>query len=166
MNRLRRSAVRLALIFLCGVLMPGCFAAFSRREAREVSRERLLQISEKGTTDHLQYRGSDFGYHYVFDTRPGKERSYKVSVTSMPLAETFPVGDDFYVLHPWVIEGKLMGTKVDDVDEEMRKAARKSQAGLSGVGRAPQAVVEGPAESGLGEEVGDDQVEPGSVETP
>ena len=151
---------------LCLALLSGCFTTFSQRDAQEVSREKLLLVSEKGTTDHLQYRGSDFSYHYVYDNRPGKERSYKVRITAVKLANTFPVGEDSYVLHPWVIEGKPFGSQPDDLAEEMRKSARRTRPYASGVDGTPQPVVESPAESDVGEDLGDDQVEPGRVETP
>jgi hypothetical protein len=151
---------------LCLLLLPGCFSAFSQRTAREVSRDKLLQISEKGTTDHLQYVGSDFQYHYVYDSRPGKERSYKVSVKAVKLKDTFAVGEDSYVLHPWVIEGAPFGTKADDFQEEIRKSAKQTKPYLSDMSGTPQAIVEGTAEADLGEEVGDDQIEPSRVKTP
>jgi hypothetical protein len=150
----------------CLMLLSGCFSAFSQRSAREVSRDKLLQISEKGTTDHLQYMGSDFQYHYVYDTRPGKERSYKVSVKAVKLNDTFSVGEDSYVLHPWVIEGTPFGTKTDDVQEEMRKSARQTKPYLSDLRGTPQPVVESETEADVGEEVGDDQIESGRIETP
>jgi hypothetical protein len=151
---------------LCLALLPGCFSTFSQRDAREVSRDKLLQVSEKGNSNHLKYVGSDFQYHYVYDSRPGKERSYKVSVKAMKLADTFAVGEDSYVLHPWVIEGKLLGTQPDDLPEEMRKSARHTRPYMSDMHGTPQPVVEGAAESDVGEEVGNDQVEPGRVESP
>lgn len=96
---------------LCLLLTAGCAATFSERSAREISRERLVALSETGTSDHLRYMGSDFSYHYVFDARPGKECSYKVRTESMKLRETFRVGEDSYLLLPWVIEGKPFGSK-------------------------------------------------------
>src|SRR5436190_1794521 len=98
MDRSRVNASRIAALIVCGLILPGCFAAFSQREAREVSRDQLLRVSEKGNANHLQYRGSDFNYHYVFDSRPGKERTYKIRVTEVKLADTFSVGEDTYVL--------------------------------------------------------------------
>ena len=100
---------------LCVLVLAGCAATFSPGAAREVSRDRLLAISEAGKSDHLTYMGSDAYYHYVFDSRPGKERTYKVRVTDLKLANTFPVGEDSYVLLPWVIEGQLMGSKPGDL---------------------------------------------------
>ncbi len=166
MDRIWPMAWRRVCLLLCFALLPGCFATFSQRNAKEVSREKLLAVSEKGTTNHLQYMGSDFNYHYVYDTRPGKERSYKVRVTDVKLANTFPVGEDSYVLHPWVIEGKLMGSPPEDLAEEMRKSARRTRPYASNMDGSPQAVVKSPAESHVGEDLGDDQVETGSVETP
>ncbi|MBS0261656.1 MAG: hypothetical protein JSS02_06825 [Planctomycetes bacterium] len=157
---------RLGWIACSLALFPGCFSAFSQRNAREVSRDRLLQLSEQGHCDHLQYVGSDFSHHYVFDSRQGEEKSYKVTANSIKLAETFPVGEDSYVLHPWVIEGKPLGTRTDDDAEALRKSARHSLTPASGVGSTPQSVVESTSESDLGEEVGDDQIDTGSVETP
>lgn len=98
-------------IVLAATIPVGC-STFTTRDAREVSRERLLEISEKGRCDHLKYVGSDFAYHYVYDSRAGVEKTYKVRADSIKLADTFAVGaSDSYVLHPWLIEGKRLGTK-------------------------------------------------------
>ena len=166
MDRIGPRLWRKGCLLFCLAFLPGCFATFSQRSAQEVSREKLLAVSEKGTSNHLQYMGSDFNYHYVYDTRPGKETSYKVRVTDIKLADTFPVGEDSYVLHPWVIEGKLMGAQSEDLPEEMRKAARRTKPYASNMDGTPQTVVKSPAQSDVGEDLGDDQVEPGSVETP
>ena len=96
------------------LLAAGCATTFSAKAAREVSRERLLDLSEAGRADHLRYMGSDFSYHYVFDARPGKERSYKVRADGMRLRDTFRVGEDSYVLLPWVIEGTPFGSKTEE----------------------------------------------------
>jgi len=99
------------LVLLAATLSTGC-NTFSTRSAREVSRERLLEISEKGRSDHLRYVGSDFAYHYVYDSRPEVEKTYKVRSDSIKLADTFTLGsNDSYVLHPWLIEGKTLGSK-------------------------------------------------------
>jgi len=105
------------------LLAAGCMATFSQRDAREVSCERLLQFSEAGRSDHLVYEGSDFHYHYVYDSRPGKERSYKVRADQIKLRETFPVGEDSYVLHPWVIEGQPFGSKTEETPTSEPPAA-------------------------------------------
>jgi hypothetical protein len=147
-------------------LFPGCFNAFSQRNAREVSCEKLLQISEQGRSDHLQYVGSDFSFHYVFDNRKGHERSYKVAANSIKLVDTFGVGDDSYVLHPWMIEGKKLGIQAEDELTEMQKSARKTKAYALDMRGAAQAIVQSAAEPDIGEEVGDDQLEPGGIETP
>ena len=160
---LRRSP---AVAVVCLSLLAGCFSAFNPRQATEVSRDKLLQISEKGTTDHLQYRGSDFQYHYVFDTRPGKEQAYKVPAKAIKLKDTFSVGEDAYVLYPWVIEGVALGTRPDDELVGMQKAARKSQPYLSDMSGAPQSVVESAPESDVGKDIGDDAVEPEGIEAP
>jgi hypothetical protein len=166
MDRIWMTTSRNAGLLLSLALLPGCFSTFSQRNAHEVSRDKLLEVSEKGNSDHLKYMGSDFSYHYVYDSRPGQERSYKVSVKAVKLADTFPVGEDSYVLHPWVIEGKLMGSRPDDLREEMRKSARHTKPYLSDMNGTPQPVVESAAESDVGEDFGDDQVESRRVETP
>ena len=165
-------------VSLCVSMATGCAATFSPGGAREVSRDRLLQICERGKTDHLSYMGSDFNYHYVFDSRPGKERTYKVRVTEMKLTNTFSIGEDSYVLHPWVIEGQLLGSKPNDLNlgEPGAQSADKSQEDdeddingtkdTSRVGRAAQPIIERPAQPDLGESLGDDQVETGRVQTP
>jgi hypothetical protein len=111
------------LVLQSALLAAGCAATFSQRDAREVSRERLLELSEAGRSDHLRYEGSDFHYHYVYDSRPGKERSYKVRADQINLRETFPVGDDSYVLHPWVIEGQPFGSKTEETPTNEPPAA-------------------------------------------
>src|SRR5258708_31304137 len=85
-------------------LAAGCATTFSAQAAREVSCDRLLDLSEAGTANHLRYMGSDSAWHYVYDARPEKGRSYKVRVDGMKLRDTFRVGDDSYVLLPCVIE--------------------------------------------------------------
>lgn len=114
MNRSSALLSRLLFALLAGPIVAGCAATFSVREAREVSRDRLLALSEQGTTDHIRYMGSDYTYHYIYDARPGKERSYKLRANSMKLRETFQLGEDSYVLHPWVIEGKPFGSKTEE----------------------------------------------------
>ena len=47
MNRSGRKTAWITGLTLCGALLPGCFAAFSQRDAREVTREKLLQVSEQ-----------------------------------------------------------------------------------------------------------------------
>jgi hypothetical protein len=112
-----------SLVLQTALLAAGCMATFSQHDAREVSRERLLELSEAGRSDHLLYEGSDFYYHYVYDARRGKERSYKVRADGMTLRETFPVGDDSYVLHPWVIEGQPFGSKTEETPTSEPPAA-------------------------------------------
>ncbi|MGE5194537.1 MAG: hypothetical protein ACM3U2_18760 [Deltaproteobacteria bacterium] len=111
MNRFSAAIVCRHLVLLSGLFLAGCVSTFSQRDAREVSRERLLELSEAGRCDHILYMGSDFSYHYVYDSRPDKARSYKIRADGMKLRETFPLGEDSYVLHPWVIEGKPFGSK-------------------------------------------------------
>ncbi len=113
----RANLSRALWCLLCLLILAGCTATFSPGSAREISKDRLLQISESGKSDHLTYMGSDFNYHYVFDSRPGKERTYKVRVTDLKLANTFSLGEDYYVLLPWVIEGQLMGSKPKDTEK-------------------------------------------------
>ena len=114
MNRSSALVIWLLFTLLAVLPMAGCAATFSARDAREVSRDRLLELSEAGTTDHIRYMGSDFSYHYVYDARPGKKQSYKIRTDSMKLRETFRLGEDSYVLHPWVIEGKPFGSKTEE----------------------------------------------------
>jgi hypothetical protein len=163
---------------LCALTVAGCAATFSPGVAREISRDRLLQICETGKSDHLSYRGSDFNYHYVFDSRPGKERTYKVRISNMKLADTFSVGDDAYVLLPWVIEGQLMGSKPNELqiaDSAVESTDRSREVDdndangseqTSRVRGAAQPVVERPAQADLREGLGDDQIETGRVQTP
>ena len=103
------------LVFAGGLCAAGCAAAFNPREAREISRARLVELSEEGRTDHILYEGSDFSYHYVYDSRPHRQRSYKIRTDLMPIRETFHVGEDSYVLHPWVIEGKPFGSRAEEL---------------------------------------------------
>ena len=65
----------------------------------------------------------------------------------MKLANTFSIGEDSYVLLPWVIEGQLMGSKTKDLeigdpgvestdksrevdDDDVKGPEEKSQPGL------------------------------------
>jgi len=172
--------VRMARLWwglLCVLIPLGCAATFSPGSAREISRDRLLRISEMGKSDHLTYMGSDLSYHYVFDSRPGKERTYKVRVSDLKLANTFSIGEESYVLLPWVIEGQLMGSKPGDLaaanpGSESADQAHGTDGGdaksesVSGVGRAAQPVVERSAQADFGKRLGDDQIETGRVQTP
>lgn len=103
------------LLPLAGVLMAlllaGCTSPFSVRSAQEVSKDRLLQLTDVGAAEHMRYVGSDNLYHYVYDERPDRQNSYKVRRELIELQERFPVGEDSYTLHPWLIEGELLGTK-------------------------------------------------------
>lgn len=177
MSRMPMRLARSLWGLLCVFIPIGCATSFSPGSAREVSRDRLLQISEAGKSDHLTYMGSDVYYHYVFDSRAGKERTYKVRVTDLKLANTFSIGDDSYVLLPWVIEGQHMGSKPGDLaagnlavesanqSHDIDGAEVKSER-ASRVGRAAQPVVQRAAQADVGERLGDDQIEPGRVETP
>jgi hypothetical protein len=162
--RVPRSVLRSC--WLWTLLLAGCATTFSPGAAREISRERLLSISEKGTTNHLQYMGSDFNYHYVFDARSGKERSYKIRTHEMKLAATFSVGEDSYVLYPWVIEGQPFGAPPADVGRKPSNSEKKEGTSALPASRTAQPVVEGAAESRLGKSLGDDEPEPGGVESP
>lgn len=99
------------LVQLVMLLLSGCAAVFDPRAAREVSRERLLELADAGRADHMKYQGSDRAWHYVFDDRPDRRQAYKVRAEDMELENTFDVGEDAYVLHPWLIEGKRLGKK-------------------------------------------------------
>jgi hypothetical protein len=96
-------------IALLALLVPGCASVFSSGRAKEVSREKLLQLADTGNASHMQYMGSDQVYHYVYDSRPDKGKSYKVRSDQIELQDTFDVGEDSYILHPWLIEGKRLG---------------------------------------------------------
>lgn len=102
------------LLLLVLAAPVGCTETFSKRRATEITREQLLNLSEKDQSEHVVYVGTEGGYHYVCDVRPGKEESYKVRADSMKLADTFRVGSDFdepYVLYPWVVQGEPIGRK-------------------------------------------------------
>lgn len=106
-----RGKIRIGAI---GVLLAaaGCAQLFSDRAGRDVTREELLRMADTGTTDHLKYIGSDRDYHYVFRSKPGQEGTYRIPTDELPLKDTFEVGtSDSYILWPWLIEGKLLGTK-------------------------------------------------------
>jgi len=110
MTRLPSMSLCKALLLALG-LLAGC-SPLDVNSAREVSRERLLILSEQGHNDHLRYVGSDTKYHYVFDSRPESERMFKVRSNEIKLQDTFaPGSEEPYVLWPQVIEGKLLGEK-------------------------------------------------------
>ena len=123
MSRYPAAIALRSLVLSTGLLVAGCMTTFSQRDAREVSRERLLELSEAGRCDHILYMGSDFYYHYVYDSRPDKGRSYKIRADGMKLQNTFGVGEDSYVLHPWVIEGKPFGSKTAEAVTNEPRAA-------------------------------------------
>lgn len=99
---------------LTAASLAGCMSVFSTGSAREVSREKLLALADTGAGDHIRYMGSDRDYHYVFDERADRHKSYKVRASTIELKDTFNVGDDSYVLWPWLIEGKLLGSKPEE----------------------------------------------------
>ncbi|MSR56062.1 MAG: hypothetical protein EXS05_00070 [Planctomycetaceae bacterium] len=103
-----RSALAAALIALWPA---GCASPFNIHSANEVTRERLLELADTGAADHMQYMGSDRAFHYVYDERPNRQKTYKVRREQIELKERFGVGEDSYTLHPWLIEGDLLGTK-------------------------------------------------------
>ena len=108
---------RILCFLLAALLLAGC-SPFSVKGAREVDRDRLLVLSEKGKNDHLRYVGSDGTYHYVVDSRPESGRTYKVRADQIALEDTFRVGDDdSYVLWPQLIEGKKLGKKPQPMGE-------------------------------------------------
>lgn len=133
MSHAFRSAIRIVWLALPLVLVAGCTPVFNARAAQEVSRDKLLWLAEKGQADKLKYVGSDNGYHYVFDSREGAERSYKVRADAIKLKDVFPVGDEEgYVLYPWVIEGSRFGTRPREILKEEEKIAADRAAGKSG----------------------------------
>jgi hypothetical protein len=163
--RLRNPA--LPAVWLSALLLAGCAATFSPGAAREISRDRLLAISEKGNTKHLQYMGSDIEYHYIWDSRAGKERSYKIRMNEMKLAATFSVGEDSYVLYPWLIEGQPLGSPPEGISRKPRASTDEEAAEIaSRASRAAKPVVERPAQPRVGKRLGDDEVESGGVESP
>ncbi len=114
MTQTLRLQIRRLPAVVIGLLLAGCASPFSAREAHEVSRERLLRISEAGPIDHLHYVGSDASYHYIHDVQTGKERSYKIRADGLKIRDTFPLGEDEYALLPWVIEGTPFGSQTEE----------------------------------------------------
>jgi hypothetical protein len=74
-HRINRKEMHIVLsaLALSASCLTGC-SPFDVKSAREVSRDRLLVISEKGQNDHLRYVGTEGAYHYVQDTRPDVQR--------------------------------------------------------------------------------------------
>jgi hypothetical protein len=108
----RFSSTRIAALLLAGCLAGGCAQTFGIRAAKEISRDELLSMADRGKANHVRYMGSDEAYHYVYNTRDGEEGSYKVRADRLRLEQTFRVGDDdSYILWPWLIEGKRLGAK-------------------------------------------------------
>jgi hypothetical protein len=99
-------------LLLGALLLGGCMPVFGHHFASEVSREKLLKMSEAEKNDHLKYLGSDARYHYVHSSGKTSAGNYKVRNDRIRLGLTFPVGEDEpYVLWPHIIEGKPLGAK-------------------------------------------------------
>ncbi|MGQ0636288.1 MAG: hypothetical protein ACT4QC_16865 [Planctomycetaceae bacterium] len=118
-------ARRVLNLTLLAAWLAGCSPVFNVRSAREISRESLLGLADRGQTNHLWYVGSDEAYHYVADVRAGQDGSYKVRVDRLKLQETFRVGEDeAYVLWPWLIEGKRMGRRPEELTNSPQTIAK------------------------------------------
>jgi len=107
---LKRAPWRFSLTLFV-LSLAGC-SVFDAKAAREVTREHLVKLADADHADHMQYVGSDGGWHYVLDSRPDRMRPYKIRADQIKLQDTFDVGEDEpYVLHSDVIEGQLLGSK-------------------------------------------------------
>src|SRR5262245_294959 len=83
------------------IFLPGCSPAFNVRAAKTVTRDRLLQLADAHPGSPLRYVGSDRAYHYIQQERGAEIAPYKVQADQLNLQDTFPVGEDSYVLSPW-----------------------------------------------------------------
>lgn len=107
-----RWAVWLALplaAWLEGCASPFEFAA---ADAVVLPRDRLQALAEQDGPGSLYYCGTEEGYHYLVDPRPGVRRVYKAKTKDLKLEDTFRRGEDEpYLVHPHLLEGRRLGQR-------------------------------------------------------
>lgn len=108
-RRRRRSLFTLLLAGLVGCASPFDFAP---SDAVVLPRDRLQALAQQDGPGSLYYCGTEEGYHYLIDPRPGARRVYKVKVKDLKLEDTFRQGEDEpYLVHPHLLEGRRLGQR-------------------------------------------------------
>ena len=101
-----------AVLLLAGLI--GCASPFEFAPADAVvlPRDRLQALAQQDGPGSLYYCGTEEGYHYLVDPRPGARRVYKVKVKDLKLEDTFRQGEDEpYLVHPHLLEGRRLGQR-------------------------------------------------------
>ena len=102
-----RHAVCLFVVLLAGCASPFDFAP---ADAVVLPRDRLQALAQQDGPGSMYYCGTDDGYHYLVDPRPGRRRVYKVKAKDLKLEDTFRQGEDEpYLVHPHLLEGRRLG---------------------------------------------------------
>lgn len=94
--------------------LAGCASPFEFAPADAVvlPRDRLQALAQQDGPGSLYYCGTEEGYHYLVDPRPGVRRVYKAKTKDLKLAETFRRGEDEpYLVHPHLLEGRRLGQR-------------------------------------------------------
>lgn len=96
------------------VWLAGCASPFEFAPADAVvlPRDRLQALAQQDGPGSLYYCGTEDGYHYLVDPRPGNRRVYKAKAKDLKLEDTFRRGEDEpYLVHPHLLEGRRLGQR-------------------------------------------------------
>ncbi|MFN9373303.1 MAG: hypothetical protein ACK6D3_15585 [Planctomycetaceae bacterium] len=94
--------------------LAGCASPFEFAPADAVvlPRDRLQALAQQDGPGSLYYCGTEEGYHYLVDPRPGVRRVYKAKAKDLKLEDTFRRGEDEpYLVHPHLLEGRRLGQR-------------------------------------------------------
>lgn len=94
--------------------LAGCASPFEFAPADAVvlPRDRLQALAQQDGPGSLYYCGTEEGYHYLVDPRPGIRRVYKAKTKDLKLEDTFRRGEDEpYLVHPHLLEGRRLGQR-------------------------------------------------------
>jgi len=97
---------------LLGAALAGCASPFdfAPSDAVVLPRDRMQTLAQQDGPGSLYYCGTEEGYHYLVDPRPGHRRVYKVKAKDLKLEDTFRKGEDEpYLVHPHLLEGRKLG---------------------------------------------------------
>jgi hypothetical protein len=107
-----RSVVWLVLPWVAW--LSGCASPFEFAPADAVvlPRDRLQALAQQDGPGSLYYCGTEDGYHYLVDPRPGNRQVYKAKTKDLKLEDTFRRGaDEPYLVHPHLLEGRRLGQR-------------------------------------------------------